>query len=169
MNTHFLRFSTTKQMLIATTALLLLLTGCSTMGSSKKDDQATIKTDSSRSIVENAPYYPTEFKDLLIPGELKWNRDKTMSIRTASYAGGILNFSGRVEINSLSDFFVQTMQKNGWKLNGTIKYKEILLAFTKPNKTCMLKISEGDFVSMSTEVFVYITDDISAVKTESYK
>jgi len=165
MNTRFFCPAITKRVLTVVTVVLLLLTGCSTLGTSKKGNQ-TAKPDVNRPAAGNAPYYPTEYKDLLIPGELKWNRDKTMSIRTASYAGGILNFSGRVEINSLSDFFVQTMQKNGWKLNGTIKYKEILLAFTKPNKTCMIKISEGDF-GMATEVFIYITDDLSAIKSES--
>ena len=144
--------------------LVMLASGCTTIGSSSSASDQEGDPDSSSTIVENAPYYPTEFKDLLIPGELEFNNDKTMSIRTESFAGGILNFTGRVEINSLADFFATTMQKNGWKLTGTIKHKDILLAFVKPHKTCMFRITKSGLGMTTTEVYAYITEDIAASK-----
>jgi hypothetical protein len=52
------------------------------------------------------------------------------------------------------------MQKNGWKMTGEVRYENILLAFTKPNKNCMLTIYEGSYGTKS-EVYVYITEDLT--------
>ncbi len=138
--------------------LLLALTGCAQLGlgsSTGKDAAAPADTAAT-----NPPYNASDFRDLLIPGELAWNRDKSMIIRTDSYAGGVLNFSGRVEIASLSEFFVQNMERNGWKMAGSIKYKQVLLAFIKPAKTCTITIADGN-LGLNTEVNIYITEDIT--------
>lgn len=108
---------------------------------------------------ENVPYYPTELKDLQVPSELKFNRENSMYINTASFAGGILSFTGRVEINSLTDFFISTMAKHSWKLSGSVRYKNVMLAFVKPNKTCLIVIK--DSYGISTQVNVYVSQDIS--------
>ncbi|HIJ78028.1 MAG TPA: hypothetical protein HPP69_01790 [Deltaproteobacteria bacterium] len=109
---------------------------------------------------EAPPYYANEFADLLIPNELAWNREKSMVIRTESFAGGILNFSGNVDITSLTDFFTNTMVKSGWKIAGSAKYKNVLLAFVKPYKTCTITITDNGF-GLKTDVYVYITEDIT--------
>lgn len=140
---------------------LTVLNGCAELGMDGADANLDSSSEASDTTAENQPYYPTDFKDLLIPSELEWNRENSMAIRTDSFAGGILNFSGRVEANSLSDFFVNTMAKNNWKLSGSVKYKKILLAFVKPNKTCTITISDNEF-GIKTEVFVYITEDLTS-------
>jgi hypothetical protein len=154
---HTKKISTLRHALLA--LLLLALTGCAQLGfggsSGSESAPPTAET-----MTGNQPYNPTEFRDLLIPGELAWNRDKSMVIKTDSYAGGVLNFSGRVDINSLSDFFVKSMERNGWKLAGSIKYKQVLLAFVKPAKTCTITIADSEF-GLKTEVNVYVTEDIT--------
>ncbi|MDH3360495.1 MAG: hypothetical protein OEL55_06445 [Desulfobulbaceae bacterium] len=152
--------------IICAISLLLILGGCAEMnlgGSSSDDTVATpaTTTPEKQATTENQPYYPTEFNDLLIPGELSWNREKSMSLRTDSFAGGILNFSGRVEINSLTTFFISSMAKNGWKMVGSLKQKTNLLIFVKPHKTLMITISGGEF-SSKTDINVYLTEDIAA-------
>ena len=152
--------------LLALALTLPFLGGCSEMGfSSDKDAAVAPPPDSTKTAptTESQSYYPTDFNDLLIPAELTWNRENSMSIRTESFAGGILNFTGRVEVNSLTDFFINSMQKNGWKMAGSVKYKNVMLAFTKPFKTCMFSICEKGFTS-NTDVYVYVTEDISARK-----
>lgn len=150
---------------------LLLLSGCAEMhfGDSASDSApppAQAASSSTAAATGNQPYYPTDFKDLLIPGELTWNRDKSMSIRTASFAGGILQFTGRVEVNSLTDFFVASMTKDGWAMTGSVKQKTNLLVFSKPHKTCMITVSENDF-GMKTEVYVYMAEDVSGTSAAS--
>ena len=150
--------------MILAISILLFLGGCAEMnlgGPSASVTPAPATANDEPAITENQPYYPTDFNDLLIPGELNWNREKSMSIRTASFAGGILHFSGRVEINSLTDFFITSMAKDGWKMTGSVKQKSNLLIFTKKNKASMITIADGEF-SSKTEVYVYITEDIAA-------
>ena len=149
--------------------LIFFLGGCTEMnlgGPAANIAPSPAASPDEPAITENQPYYPTDFNDLLIPGELTWNRDKSMSIRTASFAGGILHFSGRVEINSLTDFFITSMTKDGWKMTGSVKQKNNLLVFTKTNKASMITVTEGEY-SMKTEVYVYITEDIAAESNQT--
>jgi hypothetical protein len=141
--------------MIAALLSIFLLNGCAGMGTSKDSSEAEIPSGLSR----NDPYFPTKFNDFEVPGELKEERKKSMFINTSSFTGGILLFTGRVEVNSLTDFFVNSMQKNGWKLTGEVRYENIMLAFSKPNKNCMLTIYEGEYGS-KTQVYVYITEDL---------
>lgn len=133
---------------------LLFLSGCVGMNLPSSEEKSASST--ADPLPTNQPYYPTDFKDLLIPGELTWNRTDSMTIRTGTYAGGVLNFAGRVEVNSLTDFFLNTMIKNGWHMTGTVKSKDVLLAFVKPKSTCLIRIFEAGY-SMKTSVIVYIT------------
>jgi len=112
-------------------------------------------------VPQNEPYYPSDFKDVLIPGELEWNQENSMSIKTDSFSGGILNFAGRVEVTSLTNFFITSMVNNQWKMTGSVKSNKVLLSFVKPEQTCMIRIVEGEF-GLKTEVYVYITKKMGA-------
>jgi hypothetical protein len=105
------------------------------------------------------PYYPADFRDLLIPGELLWNREKSVTISTDSFNGGILSFNGRVEVTSLMEFFINSMKNDGWTTVGSIKSKNVLLSFTKDNSTCMIRILEGGPIG-KTDVAIFITRTI---------
>jgi hypothetical protein len=134
---------------------LLLLTGCMSMSRDQGADDAAYAPVGETNIVTNEPYYPVDFRDLLIPGELAWNREKSVSINTASFTGGILSFNGRVEVNSLTDLFINSMKKDGWNITGTVKSRNVLLAFIKPQASCMINIAEGGTLG-KTEVTIYI-------------
>ncbi len=130
---------------------MLIISGCTTLDTN--DDSASTE------IVADQPYYPIECKEILVPGGLKVNRDKSMFINTHSFKGGYLRLSGRLEVNSLTDFFINSMEKNGWRRNGTAKYKDVLLAFSKKSKTCIIIISETS-LGINTEVSIYITETV---------
>jgi hypothetical protein len=138
--------------------MLLLLGGCSAMSLSGNSTTAI-----DENTAENVPYYADDFNDIMVPSEMDWDREGSMAMRTDSYAGGVLKFVGRVEVNSLAEFFVNTMSKNKWNLVGSAKYKNVLLAFTKPNKTAMIMILESN-ITRKTTVHIYLTDDITARK-----
>jgi hypothetical protein len=148
-----IRFTST--MLCYSLAVLLLLGGCSGKNIFSSDESLD------ESAVENVPYRADDFSDIMVPPELSWDREGSMAIKTESYAGGVMRFTGRVEVNSLADFFVNTMQRNNWKMVGSAKYKNVLLAFTKPNKTALVMIMGSD-LGGKTSVQIYLTDDISA-------
>ncbi|MFZ5765066.1 MAG: hypothetical protein ACOY4H_05645 [Thermodesulfobacteriota bacterium] len=106
-----------------------------------------------------SPFYPKDFREILIPDGLEMNRENTMFVKTESFNGGILSFDGRIEVNSLTEFFEKSMPQNGWKLGGSVKSKNVLLIFTKPSKTCMITIGENG-LTYKTQVSVYIAEEL---------
>jgi hypothetical protein len=103
--------------------------------------------------------------DIELPSDLEWDRKKSLAINTDSFKGGLYHYSGRLELRSLKEFIIATMTKNDWKLVGEAAYKETMLAFTKPNKTCMIILSEGFGGSLGkTHVKLYVTTDLAAAK-----
>lgn len=140
----------------------LPLTGCATL----QNSPPAAKGQQSSSAAP-PPYFPSGVSDVQIPAELKLNRDDSMFINTASYNGGILSFEGRVDVESVADFFQTTMQKNGWEMAGSIRYKNILMAFVKPHKSCMIKIIDTGFAS-KTKINIYYTEDMKNNTNASY-
>lgn len=144
---------------LISTVILLTLAGCTGMdfgGGSGGDG-----TNTSQS------YFPTKFRDFEVPNELKVDSSKTLIINTSSFNGGIIALTGRLEVESLTDYFNQSMQRNGWKLTGEAHYKNVLLSFTKANKNCMVTIYEGE-LGTATKVFAYMTEDLTTGGGSSY-
>jgi len=137
---------------LISTLILFMLAGCSEInlgGSSQSEGTNTAQS-----------YFPTKFRDFEVPNELKVDSSKTLIVNTSSFNGGIVALSGRLEVESLTDYFNQSMQKNGWKLTGEAHYKNVLLAFSKGNKNCMVTIYAGE-LGTSTKVFAYMAEDLT--------
>ncbi|MCK4839137.1 MAG: hypothetical protein KAS94_10050 [Desulfobulbaceae bacterium] len=147
----------TKIISLALAAALFMLSGCQPLNSSEATASTGHDAGATSTTVEFEPYYLTDFRDLLIPGELLWNREKSVTLNSDSFNGGILNFSGRVEVTSLMEFYTNSMKNDGWASVGAIRSKNVLLAFTKENSSCMIKIIEGGPLG-KTEVDIYIAN-----------
>jgi len=142
-------------------AATFFLTGCppfdNTQGSADSAHAPVANSPSaSPTATSPEPYSPSDFSDLLIPGELEWRRDKSLSINTESFTGGVLTFAGRVEVNSLTEFFLNSMKKEGWTVIGTVKSENVLMAFIKEKTSCLIKIDDGGALG-KTEVNIYTT------------
>ena len=101
--------------------------------------------------------FADDIKDITVPTELVWDRKNSMVIKTDSFRGGIFTYRGRAEIMSLKDYMIASMRDNKWRLVGETASKDIMLAFVKPNKTCMVLISEG--VLGKTDLKLYVAID----------
>lgn len=110
-------------------------------------------------VPESQPFYPRDFNEVLIPDGLMLDRTESMYIKSESFNGGILNYQGRLEMNSLTEFFENTMPQKGWQLSGSVKSASSLLIFTKPEKTCMISITESK-LSMNTEIYIYVSENL---------
>ncbi|MCP3899542.1 MAG: hypothetical protein GY707_07510 [Desulfobacteraceae bacterium] len=136
--------------------LILLLTVLS--GCVDKTPQADVDLPEVSTTIEG-------ISDIELPADMKWKNKDSMVIKTESFKGGVLTYSGRVEINSLKDFIISSMMKNKWKHVGEASYKNMLLAFTKPNKTCLVTLTEGFGGSLGkTHATLYVTVDLAAAK-----
>lgn len=86
-------------------------------------------------------YY--HFEDVRVPRELNYNQKKSMVYEATGFKAGVLYFSKwRLDVESLIDFFNYHMERDNWKLVNSFKGKESILNFSKPNKTCTIKITE---------------------------
>lgn len=147
---HFSKFS------LFFALAIIFLSGCTHNQYGAADEEMVPEMGPVANLVGN-------FEDIELPIDLKWNSEKSMAIRTDSFRGGILNYSGRVELSSLKDFIITSMENKKWKLVGEAQYKNVLLAFTKPSKTCMIVLDEGVGGSFgTTSVTLYVTVDVAA-------
>ena len=131
-----------------------VLTGCST----KSASPPPVDVEPMSNSVGN-------FEDIVLPAEMKWNSKKSIAIKTESFRGGILEYKGKVEINSLKDFLINSMANNKWKLVGEASSEEVMIAFIKPNKTAMITLKEGFGGKYGTTYLkMYLTVDVEASK-----
>jgi hypothetical protein len=131
--------------------LLLFSTGCASNRNVVSSDVAGLPQVSN---------FADDIKDITLPSELVWDRKNSMVIKTESFRGGIFLYKGKAELMSLKDYMVASMKDNKWRLVGETASKDIMLAFVKPNKTCMVTIGEGFFGK--TELRLYVAIDKTA-------
>ncbi|MEW5913728.1 MAG: hypothetical protein AB1814_14300 [Thermodesulfobacteriota bacterium] len=96
-------------------------------------------------------YY--DFDDIQVPNQLKLDTKRSLIFRAGKFKAGVLVFGDNLEVESLINFFVDTMQKDNWVLQGTYKYPRIALFFAKKGKTAIIQIVEQ---TLSTEVSIWV-------------
>ncbi len=135
-----------KKTLILSCLMVVMLSGC-----------AVFQKNSTEVAVQPKPEGPNQvfygFSDLPIPKELAIVSEKSFVYETTGLKAGVLYFSGNVDMQSLENYFKVNMAKNGWKYINSFRYKDIVLNYTKDDKTCNIKMGRGPFV---TDVEIWI-------------
>jgi hypothetical protein len=89
---------------------------------------------------EMGKYY---LDDVRVPIELNYKPNESLVYETAKFKAGVLRFSKwRLDVQSLIDFFIYNMGKDNWTYVNTFKGEETQLSFSKPDKTCNIRITE---------------------------
>ena len=141
-------------------AVAFLLTGCAGLFSKNID---TSTNTSGQSEQASIPLY-RDFEDVAIPRELKEDKKSTYVIESAGYRSGILALKGRVERNSLIDFFKDNMAKDNWKAITSFKTpKRAIMLFQKNNRWCMINITEK---GINTYIEVGVVPTIAGVEPD---
>ena len=84
-----------------------------------------------------------DFEDVLVPEELTVVKDRTVVVSTPGFRSGILALKGRVEPNSLYNFFSINMEKDNWKILSRIKAPETtIMVFQKTTRCAVITIRE---------------------------
>lgn len=138
-------------------ALMFLISGCSALKSKKAPPK---HTPSSTATAQNQSVY-LDFSDVLLPKQLKVDRDASFVFSTAGFTAGVLSLKGRVEVNSLITFFENKMPGDGWQLISAIKASRSMLLFRKQQRWCVISIIKGN-MSSRTEIWVAPTLSSSA-------
>jgi len=109
----------------------------------------------------SAPAYPSgpkakffQFNDIPIPPELDVQSKNSNVFESGQIKMGFLTLRGRVESNSVMNFFVATLPREGWRLKGQFRYNRSLLIFDKPDKVCVILMKEEAYY---TYVEIYVS------------
>lgn len=100
-------------------------------------------------------YY--DFDDIQVPNALKLDKKRSLIFRAGKFKAGVLVFTDNLEVQSLINFFIDSMQKDNWVLQGSYKYPRVVLFFAKKGKTAVVNIVEDTF---STEVTIWVAPTV---------
>jgi hypothetical protein len=131
---------TLKGSILTMAVIMLMFTGCSTLN---KGEKATSTTTAPPTRKDAPIYY--DFDDILIPRELKVERDDSFVYQTAGFTVGVLTLKARVDFNSLITFFEKNMPKDNWRLVSEFKSPSTMMLFQKENRWAVIEISEGTY------------------------
>ena len=128
--------------------------GCSTTVKERQQGQpATGATGEARSEGEGMGKYYLD--DVRVPSELNFKPKRSFIYETPRFKAGVLVFTKwRLDVTSLIEYFKYTLEKDNWKLVNSFRGKESFVNFSKPDKTCMIKMIEEWYGTTLVEIRV---------------
>lgn len=125
----------------------LTWTGCSSTVRERRGEPVT-----GQDVGVGKYYY---FDDVLIPKDLNYDPDESFIYETPQFKTGSMVFKKWwVDTASVVEFFLYHMEKDNWKLVNSFRGKESTLHFSKPERTCTIKITEKWYGTTVVEVRV---------------
>jgi hypothetical protein len=95
------------------------------------------------------------FDDVLVPSDLEYDQKKSFVYETPQFKAGALFFTKwHLDTNSLFDFFLFHMERDGWKMVTSYRGKESYLTFYKPDRGCTIRITESWLGKVYVEIRV---------------
>ena len=94
-----------------------------------------------------------EFPDVPIPKELKLDHEESFVYMTPEFATGMLVYNGNVDYDSLVRFFDESLTKNGWIIQASLKYTRTLFFYQKENRVCLLTMQDTP-LNVRVEIWV---------------
>jgi hypothetical protein len=95
-----------------------------------------------------------DFNDIPIPPEIDVQSKNSSVSQSGQTKMGFLTLRGRVDSNSVMNFFVAALPREGWRLKGQFRYNRSLLIFDKPDKVCVILMKEETYY---TYVEIYVS------------
>jgi hypothetical protein len=134
--------------------VLTISAGCARLRGNTADLQ---ETEARQEEAEPGPLY-YDFGDVLVPLELKVDKNKSFVYHAPGFTAGVLALSGHVDVNSLIRFFENNMAKDNWRLVSSFKSPRTVMFFSKANRLCIVSITEKHFKS-EVEIWVAPTTE----------
>lgn len=124
----------------------LILPGCSTTPSAPPPNPAGQAPPSGGAPVASTPSGPRptfyDFQDIPTPNELDLLGKESYVFQSGPLKAGVLTLRGRVDLNSLINFFQMAMPRENWKPKGGFRYRRSVLIFEKPDRVCVIQFYE---------------------------
>ncbi|GAB7079468.1 hypothetical protein [Megalodesulfovibrio paquesii] len=108
-------------------------------------------------------YY--DFNDVAVPQEMKLQLSDSFILETPTTRTGVMAFSGKVEANSLRNYYINTMVKDGWAMRSAIKSNRSILLFEKPGKYAVIIITDG---TLKTGLEIWVLPQSGSIGDTGY-
>ncbi len=135
---------------------LALLTLC-LVSACAQSQYATSAAPADQSAPPPPPQEPTafyyDFDDILIPKEMDLKAADSFILETPQFKSGVMVFSGKIEVNSLTDFFIANMTKDNWSMRSAFRSSRTILVFEKAQRYCIINITDEKFKTL-VEIWV---------------
>lgn len=122
---------------------VVALSGCSSTGQSAPPNPVSAPSSSTPGGTPPATtprpmFY--DFGDIPVPTELEIVQNESYVFQSGPFKAGLMTFKGRVDINSVINFFQMALPREGWKTKGGFRYRRSVLIFEKQDKTCVINL-----------------------------
>ncbi len=128
-----------------------MFAGCARLKNARTKKAKPVATATKKSEAPEPLYY--DFGDVLVPSELKEDRNRSFVYHAPGFTAGVLVLTGRVETNSLIRFFENNMAKDNWQLVGVFRSPRTIMFFNKVTRSCIVNITEK---RSKTEVEIWV-------------
>ncbi len=135
-----------KKWMVVLAGALLFVGGCATSHKSVVQE-----TGGSQNEAANAVFYT--FPDIPVPKELSFQRGKSFIYETPNVKAGVLVLTGNVDVGDLENYFKINMVRNGWRFLNSYKYGDMILNFTKEDRTSNIRATREAF---TTQVEIWV-------------
>jgi hypothetical protein len=86
---------------------------------------------------------------------MDYDTKKSYVYETPQFKAGVLYFTRwRVDVNSVFDFFLIHMERDGWRMVTSYRGKESFLTFYKPDRGCAIRSTESWLGEATVEIRV---------------
>lgn len=159
-------------LLLCSILLLALASGCilNTAKSESKPEPAPAENEPAEKVKKPTAIYH-DFEDVLVPMELKTVKDRTVVVSTPGFRSGILTLKGRVDSNSLFNFFSNNMEKDNWQVISKIKSPGTTIMVFQKTARCAIITIRDESVYTYVEIGVAPTlsgDSMEKTSSQTY-
>lgn len=137
---------------------IFLFTGARCATTKNSEGMAEETAEKKNEVTGPVPLY-YDFADILIPAELRLDRENSFVYSTPSFTAGVLVFEGYLQGDSLVNFFTTNMAKDGWMLKSSFRYRRVILNFEKDKRSCLVNVAE---FPLKTKVEIWVAPQMSA-------
>ena len=145
--------------------LVAVIAGLLLVGCASPKGVATGEPDSAAEADRNAPLY-YDFGDVLVPREMKVDKNASFVFRTPGLSAGVLSMKGRVDGHSLITFFENNMANDNWSLVSAFKSYRNIMLFKKESRWCVINITEK---KMYTYLEIWVSPTVEGASATLYK
>jgi hypothetical protein len=129
--------------LVLAAAVVIFAVGCSSALKGTKTGSSKSPSAVSAPAATGPVYH--DFNDVLLPRELKVDKDESFILNSPGLTAGVLTLTGSVEASSLIQFFKNKMPADGWQLISSIEAPRTRMLYKKQSRWCVISIAEGKF------------------------